>query len=282
MLFIILFIKKEYIEVYMKEVDLDYLKVAENAAREAGRLLRENLGRVKDIRYKAKHSLVTEVDTLSEDIIIKSIKSNFPTHDIFAEESGRVRNKSSHVWIIDPLDGTTNYAHTYPCFAVSIALEVEGIIRLGIVYDPIREEFFSAELGRCAYLNGKSLEVSKASTLDDSLLCTGFTHENEWMVDENLRHFENFIRKSQAVRRDGSAALDLCYVASGRYDGFWELGLHSWDTAAGSLIIKESGGMITDFSGREFNIYGEETLATNGLIHSDMIGVLSFGRKKGV
>jgi myo-inositol-1(or 4)-monophosphatase len=263
-------------------VVLDYLKVAENAARGAGRLVRENLGKVKEVTYKAKNSLVTEVDRLSEDIIIKSIRSNFPTHDIFAEEAGRIRNKSTHVWIIDPLDGTTNYAHTYPCFAISIALEVRGVIRMGVVYDPVREEFFSAELGQGAYLNGRLLEVSKAGTLDESLLCTGFTHENEWMVDENLRHFENFIRGSQAVRRDGSAALDLCYVASGRYDGFWELGLHSWDTAAGSLIVKEAGGKITDFSGKEFSIYGEETLATNGLIHNEMIRVLSFGRQKDI
>ncbi len=283
---------------------MDYLKIAENAAREAGQLLRENLGKVKEIEYKTKNSLVTEVDRLSENLIVKLIRANFPSHDIFAEEAGRISNKSSHVWIIDPLDGTTNYAHTYPCFAISIALEVEGAIRLGVVYDPIRDEFFSAELGQGAYLNGNSFKVSKASRIEESLLCTGFTHEDEWMVDENLRHFENFIRRAQAVRRDGSAALDLCYVACGRYDGFWELGLHSWDTAAGSLIVKEAGGKITDFSGgagvsqisptgsgtwvqregfqrtaQEFNIYGEETLATNGLIHDEMIKVLSLARQ---
>ena len=283
---------------------MDYLKIAENAAREAGQLLRENFGKVKEIEYKTKNSLVTEVDRLSENLIVKVIRESFPSHDIFAEEAGRISNKSSHVWIIDPLDGTTNYAHTYPCFAISIALEVDGAIRLGVVYDPIRDEFFGAELGQGAYLNENSLKVSKASEIEESLLCTGFTHDNEWMVDENLRHFENFIRRAQAVRRDGSAALDLCYVACGRYDGFWELGLHSWDTAAGSLILKEAGGRITDFSGgsgvspisptgsgtgvqregfqrtaQEFNIYGEETLATNGLIHDEMIKVLSLGRK---
>ncbi|MGH7802498.1 MAG: inositol monophosphatase family protein [Thermodesulfobacteriota bacterium] len=286
---------------------MDYLKIAEIAAREAGQLLRENLGKVKEIEYKTKNSLVTEVDRLSENLIVKVIRENFPSHDILAEEAGRISNKSSHVWIIDPLDGTTNYAHTYPCFAISIALEVEGAIRLGVVYDPIRDEFFSAELGQGAYLNGNSFKVSRASKIEESLLCTGFTHDNEWMVDENLRHFENFIRRAQAVRRDGSAALDLCYVACGRYDGFWELGLHSWDTAAGSLLVKEAGGKITDFSGgsgaspipptgsgtgikregfkgtaQEFNIYGEETLATNGLIHDEMIRILSQGRKKHV
>ena len=283
---------------------MDYLKIAEIAAREAGQLLIDNFGKVKEIEYKTKNSLVTEVDRLSENLIVKVIRENFPSHDIFAEEAGRISNKSSHVWIIDPLDGTTNYAHTYPCFAISIALEVEGVIRLGVVYDPIRDEFFSAELGQGAYLNGNSFKVSKASKIEESLLCTGFTHENEWMVDENLRHFENFIRRAQAVRRDGSAALDLCYVACGRYDGFWELGLHSWDTAAGSLIVKEAGGKITDFSGgsgaspisqtgpgtrikregfkgtaQEFNIYGEETLATNGLIHDEMIRILSLGKE---
>ncbi len=259
---------------------MDYLKVAEEAAREAGKILRERLGSVKEIEYKAKNSLVTEVDRLSENLIARIIKSHFPSHDILAEESGRNRNSSTYIWIIDPLDGTTNYAHTYPVFSISIALEVEGIIRLGIVYDPIREEFFSAELGTGAYINRENIRVSKVKTVRESLLCTGFTHENDWMVDENLRHFENFIRKAQALRRDGSAALDICYVACGRYDGFWELGLHAWDTAAGSLILRESGGEIADFSGKEFNIYGEETLATNGIIHDEMIWLLSLGKGK--
>jgi myo-inositol-1(or 4)-monophosphatase len=256
------------------------MKVAEEAAREAGKILRGKLGSVKEIDYKAKNSLVTEVDRLSENLIAKIIKSNFPSHDILAEESGRTRNSSTYIWIIDPLDGTTNYAHTYPVFSISIALEVERIIRLGIVYDPIREEFFSAELGTGAYINRENIRVSKVKTVRESLLSTGFTHESDWMVDENLRHFENFIRKAQAIRRDGSAALDLCYVACGRYDGFWELGLHAWDTAAGSLILRESGGEITDFLGKEFDIYGKETLATNGIIHDEMIRLLSLGKGK--
>jgi myo-inositol-1(or 4)-monophosphatase len=259
---------------------LNYIEVAEKAAREAGKILKENLGKIKEIEYKAKNSLVTEVDRLSESLIVEIIKSNFPSHDILAEEAGRNRDTSTYVWIIDPLDGTTNYAHTYPVFSISIALEIKGDIKLGIVYDPLREELFSAELGKGAYINGGNIGVSKIRTVKESLLCTGFTHENEWMVDENLRHFESFIRKAQALRRDGSAALNLCYVACGRYDGFWELGLHPWDTAAGSLILKESGGKITDFSGKEFDIYAEETLATNGIIHNEMVGVLSLGRRK--
>jgi myo-inositol-1(or 4)-monophosphatase len=258
------------------------LKVAEKAAREAGKLLIDHLGKVKEVEYKAKNSLLTEVDKLSESLIIEVLQSNFPSHDFFAEESGRDKQTSSHVWIIDPLDGTTNYAHTYPVFSVSIALEIEEVIRLGIVYDPMREEFFNAELGKGAYLNQDRIKISETGIVEESLVCTGFTHENEWMVDENLMHFENLIRKARAVRRDGSAALDLCYVACGRYDGFWELGLHAWDTAAGFLILKEAGGRVSDFSDSEFTVHSEEILATNGLIHDEMIGILSLGREQRV
>jgi myo-inositol-1(or 4)-monophosphatase len=262
----------------LERVGLSYLKVAEKAAREAGKVLIDHLGKVKEVEYKAKNSLLTEVDKLSEGLIIEIIKSNFPSHDFFAEESGRDKKTSSHVWIIDPLDGTTNYAHTYPVFSVSIALEIEGVIRLGIVYDPMRDEFFNAEFGNGAYLNWDKIKISETRVVAESLLCTGFTHEKEWMVDENLKHFENFIRRARAIRRDGSAALDLCYVACGRYDGFWELGLHAWDTAAGFLILKEAGGHVSDFSNSEFTVFGEEILATNGLIHDEMIGILSLGR----
>lgn len=261
---------------------MNYLSIAEVSAREAGEILRENIGKIKEIEYKTKNSLVTEADRLSESLIVKTIKSNFPSHGILAEERGESGGASAYVWIIDPLDGTTNYAHTYPVFSISIALEVEGIIRLGVVYDPIREELFSAELGNGAYMNGGNIGISKVRAVRESLLCTGFTHESEWMVNENLRHFENFIRNAQAIRRDGSAALDLCYVACGRYDGFWELGLHPWDTAAGALILEESCGKITDFSGGKFDIYGKETLATNGLIHDEMIDVISLEREKQV
>ncbi|HEX3035689.1 MAG TPA: inositol monophosphatase family protein [Thermodesulfobacteriota bacterium] len=259
-------------------MSLSYLEVAEYAAREAGKLLKGHLGKVKSIEYKAKNSLVTEVDKLSENLIVKIIRSYFPSHDVFAEEGGRGKRQSSYLWIIDPLDGTTNYTHTYPVFSISIALEVEGIIRLGIVYDPMREEFFYSELGGGSYLNGQIIKVSQTETVEESLLDTGFTHEHEWMVEENLIHFANFIRRARAVRRDGSAALDLCYVACGRFDGFWELGLNPWDTAAGYLIVKEAGGKVTDFSGNEFDVYGEEILATNGIVHEEMIRVLSLGR----
>lgn len=260
--------------------NLEFMEVAIKAALEAGGILRRSLGRVREIAYKGENNLVTEVDRLSENTIIGVIKASFPSHGIFAEERGKSSSESDYLWIIDPLDGTTNYAHTYPVFSVSIALQIKGTLVLGVVYDPLREELFSAELGSGAYLNEKSIKVSAVRTVKESLLCTGFTHENEWMVEENLIHFANFIKRAQAVRRDGSAALDLCYVACGRYDGFWELGLNPWDTAAGSLILKEAGGKITDFNGREFSIYSEELLATNGIIHKEMLDVLSLGRQR--
>jgi myo-inositol-1(or 4)-monophosphatase len=260
--------------------NLEFMEVAIKAALEAGGVLRRSLGRVREIAYKGENNLVTEVDRLSENTVIGIIKASFPSHGIFAEERGKSSSESDFLWIIDPLDGTTNYAHTYPVFSVSIALQIKGTLVLGVVYDPLREELFSAELGSGAYLNERSIKVSAVRTVKESLLCTGFTHENEWMVEENLIHFANFIKRAQAVRRDGSAALDLCYVACGRYDGFWELGLNPWDTAAGSLILKEAGGKITDFNGREFSIYSEELLATNGIIHKEMLDVLSLGRQR--
>jgi len=252
-----------------------YLEVAEKAAREAGKVLIENLGKVKEIEFKAKNSLVTEVDKFSEEIIISSIKKHFPSHDYFAEESGRHSRESDHVWIIDPLDGTTNYAHAYPFFSVSIALEIEEVVKVGLVYDPVKEELFTAEEGKGSYLNGNPIKVSKSHAIEHSHVCTGFMHEIEWMVEANIKHFGNFIRRARAVRRDGSAALDLCYVACGRFDGFWELGLNPWDTAAGALILKEAGGHVTTFSGDEYSIYLQEILGSNSIIHDHMIGILS-------
>lgn len=257
---------------------LIYTKVAENAAKEAGEVLKANLGKVREITFKGKNSLVTEVDKLSEDIIIRSIKRSFPSHDIFAEESGRHSTSSEYVWIIDPLDGTTNYTHGYPFFSISIALEIEGVVKAGVVYDPVKDEMFSTELGQGAYMNGEPIRVSGSVRLDESHLVTGFVHDDPHMVEENLRHFANFIWKARAVRRDGSAALDLCYVACGRFDGFWELGLNPWDTAAGMLIVEEAGGRVTDFIGGEYSIYVREILASNSSIHSEMIDVLSLGR----
>ena len=257
---------------------MEYIEIAEKAAREAGDIHLKNLGNVKEIEFKAKNSLVTEVDRLSEELIISIIKNNFPTHDIFAEESGKHVTDSDYLWLVDPLDGTTNYAHAYPFFSVSIALEIKGVLEVGLVYDPVKNEIFTARRGEGAYLNGAPIHVSDTARMDESHLCTGFVHENDQMVEENLRHFSNFIRRAQAVRRDGSAALDLCYVACGRFDGFWELGLNPWDTAAGVLIVQEAGGSVSLFSGAEYSIYIKEILATNNKIQDQMMGVLSIER----
>lgn len=254
---------------------MGYLDVAEAAAREAGEILREKLGRIREIEFKGKNNLVTEADTLSERTIVDRIRRSFPSHDIFAEESGRYSENSDHVWIIDPLDGTTNYAHSYPFFSVSIAIEIKGVVEAGLVYDPVKNELFTAERGSGARLNGDDIRVSDTQNLEDSHLVTGFAHENDKMVEDNLKHFANFIRRARAVRRDGSAALDLCYVACGRFDGFWELGLNPWDTAAGVIIIEEAGGKITDFTGGNFSNYVKEILTSNGRIHGEMIDVLS-------
>lgn len=260
------------------EPQVEYLKIAEKAAREAGKIHLEHLGNIKEIEFKAKNSLVTEVDKLSEELIIKIIKESFPGHDIFAEESGKHVTDSDFLWLIDPLDGTTNYAHAYPFFSVSIALEVKGVVEAGLVYDPVKDEMFTAEKGKGARLNGDPIHVSSAERVDECHLCTGFVHENEDMVEENIRHFSNFIRRAQAVRRDGSAALDLCYVACGRFDGFWELGLNPWDTAAGVLIAEEAGATVSLFSGGEYNIYIKEVLCSNPRIHQEMMGILSLSK----
>jgi len=232
-------------------------------------------GEGQKIEFKAKNSLVTEVDKLSEKIIISNIKKNFPDHDIFAEESGKDFSDSDYVWLIDPIDGTTNYAHAYPFFSISIALEIKGEVIAGLVYDPVKDEMFTAEKGKGAFLNGDPISVSKSDEIRHSHVCTGFMHEVEWMVEANIRHFGNFIRRARAVRRDGSAALDLCYVACGRFDGFWELGLNPWDTAAAVLIVKEAGGHVSKFTGDEFSIYDKEILATNSIIDDQMIEILA-------
>jgi len=254
---------------------VNYIEVAKDTARKAGVVLLENLGKVKEIEFKAKNSLVTEVDKLSEEIIINNLKQSFPSHDIFAEESGRDSENSDYLWLIDPIDGTTNYAHAYPFFSISIALEIKGEVKVGLVYDPVKDEMFTAEEGKGAFLNGKAITVSKSDAIEHSHVCTGFMHDSEWMVEANIKHFGNFIRRARAVRRDGSAALDLCYVACGRFDGFWELGLNPWDTAAAVLILKEAGGLVTKFTGDEYNIYMKDILASNSIVHDQMIEILA-------
>ncbi len=249
-------------------------RVALKAVKEGGAVLIQHFGKVKSIDYKGEINLVTEVDRQSEQKIVSIIKDKYPDHSILAEETGDSGGSSPFKWIIDPLDGTTNYAHSYPCFCVSLAIEYEGEVIYGAVYDPMREEIFTAEKGDGAYVNGKIIKVSSTQELNHSLLCTGFPYDIRDDIESNILNFRNFLMKSQAVRRDGSAALDLCYVAAGRFDGFWEQKLFPWDVAAGSLLITEAGGKLSNFKDEKFNIYDTEIVASNGIIHHQMIETL--------
>ncbi len=251
--------------------------VAVAAARQAGKLIADAYRTDFRVDYKqgATTNLVTDVDRRSEAAIIEALSQAFPEHRILAEEGGEgSQTQSPYKWIVDPLDGTTNFAHGFPAFCVSIGLEVEGRVVLGVVYDPLRQELFEAEVGRGAFLNGERLCVSRVATLDQALLVTGFAYDQEGRRS-NLEYFSRFALRAQGIRRTGSAAIDLCYVASGRIDGFWELKLFPWDVAAGSLIVAEAGGLVTDFAGRAFSIYGHEVLASNSLLHQAMADVLA-------
>ena len=255
------------------------LNFAIQTAREAGRVLAERFGRKIEISNKSEIDLVTESDLASERLIIDRIKTYYPRHAILAEESGASEpaereKQSGWRWIIDPLDGTTNYAHGYPCFCVSLGLEYQGRMEIGVVYDPVRDEMFSAERGQGAALNGRRICVSPTPTLASALLCTGFPYDVRER-NEFARHFANFIMTAQGVRRDGAAALDLAYVAAGRFDGFWEEGLKPWDVAAGVLLIEEAGGRVSDYANEPFDIFTPPILTSNGLIHGEMMRVLA-------
>ncbi len=255
-----------------------YLRVAVEAAEEAGRIQRRWLEREKQVTFKGEVNLVTEVDKNCESRIVERIRKAFPDHNLLTEETPMPTTHSPYKWIIDPLDGTTNYAHGYPCFAVSIALEIAGQVILGVVLDPLRNERFTALQGQGAFLNGRRLAVSHIERLTHSLVATGFPYDLRESKENNLDHFNRFVFKAQAVRRDGSAALDLCYVAAGRFDGFWELKLYPWDVAAGKLMVEEAGGRVSDFKGGPVSIYAKEILASNGRIHGEMVVVLQSGR----
>jgi len=255
------------------------LNFAIQTARDAGRVLAERFGRNLVISNKSEIDLVTESDLASERLIIDRIRSYYPRHAILAEESGASGpgdhgQQSEWRWIIDPLDGTTNYAHGYPCFCVSMGLECNGRLELGVVYDPIRDEVFTAERGQGAALNGRRIRVSPTPSLASALLCTGFPYDVRER-NEFARHFANFIMNAQGVRRDGAAALDLAYVAAGRFDGFWEEGLKPWDVAAGVLIIEEAAGRVSNYANGPFDIFTPPILASNGLIHEEMMRVLN-------
>jgi len=248
-----------------------------NLARDAGNLLKEKFNSKHEVHYKGEINLVTEADKMSEDLIIAAINSSFPDHGILSEESPAQNSQAMLRWIIDPLDGTTNYAHGYPVFCVSIALENEGVIVLGVIYDPLREDMFIAERGKGAYLNGKKLKVSPTATLSRSLLATGFPYDIRMSKDNNLNYFNLMAVEAQAIRRAGAAALDIAYLAVGRFDGFWELKLMPWDVAAGCLMVEESGGVISDMSGGQWDISSPNVLVSNGLIHEQMISVFKRG-----
>jgi myo-inositol-1(or 4)-monophosphatase len=252
------------------------LNFAIETARAAGHLLLEKYGRITAVTKKGDYNLVTEADLASEALIIERIKSHYPRHMILAEESGDtvvVGGDAKWKWIIDPLDGTTNFAHGYPCFCVTIALEHDGELVVGVTYDPTRNELFTAEKGEGASLNFKPIHVSSTEKLSESLLVTGFPYDFKDRHDF-ARHLTDFLLGARGVRRDGSAAIDMAYVACGRFDGFWEEGLNPWDVAAGVLMISEAGGRVTGYDGSPLSIYKPPICASNGLIHGEMLAVL--------
>ena len=254
-----------------------FSRVAEAAVREAGLYLRRNLGRRFEASFKGAVDLVTPFDMGAQEILAGRLSAAFPDHGILAEEDLSKPGASEYRWIIDPLDGTTNYAHALPVFSVSAALERAGRVVLGFVHDPMRGETFRAEAGRGAALNGEPVRVSEVSDLGKGLLATGFPYDVRTSPENNLGHWGRFIVRAQAIRRCGSAALDLAYVACGRFDGFWELKLKPWDVAAGALLVAEAGGRVSDFRGGEFALQSPGLLATNGLIHPAMLEVLGLG-----
>ncbi len=256
----------------------EFLGAAEEAAREAGGMLRQGMSQRREISFKGAVDLVTNFDEKAQEMIFGRLSAAFPHHGFLAEEGLRQKETGDFLWVIDPLDGTTNYAHRFPVFCISIALEFMGRVVLGLVYDPMRDEIFSAVEAEGARLNDQKIRVSPVDDLNRSLLATGFPYDVRESRVNNVIHFNNFLVRAQAIRRCGSAALDLCYVACGRFDGFWELKLKPWDVAAGALVVKEAGGCLSDFSGAEFSIFSAETLASNGLIHEAMIAVLQAGK----
>ncbi len=244
-----------------------FLSTAFRASMFAGKFILENMGKVskKDIDTKQASDFVTYVDRESEKIILSTIKNEFPDHYFLAEESVKDSETGEYRWIIDPLDGTTNFIHGYPVFSVSIALEFRREIILGLIYDPLRNEVFSAEKGKGSYLNGKKIMVSSITDPRESLITTGFPFRKKEMIDPYLRLFKNLFYNVSDIRRAGSAALDLAHLACGRCDGFFEIGLGPWDIAAGTIMIKESGGIVTDFSG------GEDYMKTGNIVAGPLV-----------
>jgi myo-inositol-1(or 4)-monophosphatase len=251
------------------------LAVAVEASTAAGKVLLDYARSGFHVERKNPINLVTDADYAAEQCIIDHIRRHFPTHQTLAEERGVGTDASSRYrWIIDPLDGTTNFAHGFPVYAISIGVECDGALLVGAVYDPTRDELFMATAGRGAFLNGRSIAVSDTGQLEAALTVTGFAYDIRETSNNNLDHFARFALKAQGVRRTGSAALDLCYVAAGRFDGFWEVKLSPWDMAGGVVIVREAGGRVTDLRGKEHSIYQPELVASNGRIHQEMLDVI--------
>jgi myo-inositol-1(or 4)-monophosphatase len=249
-----------------------FLEVAVEVAQEAGAILRDEVERPATISHKTEFDLVTQADRRSEALIVSRLQKYFPEHAVAAEEGTGKDTNSEYRWHVDPLDGTTNFAHKYPCFCVSMALARKNELLLGVIFNPIHNELFVAARGQGATFNGKKIQCSKIDALKNSLLCTGFPNHNR-RANPNFHFYWDFTLRSHGVRRDGSAALDLAYVALGRFDSFWEFGLNPWDTAAGVVIVEEAGGKVTDMQGQSYPLGGPSILASNGLIHAEMIQV---------
>jgi myo-inositol-1(or 4)-monophosphatase len=252
----------------------DFLSVATEVAREAGALLTELSTQPLDIGYKRPADLVTVADRRSEALIVGKLRSRFPDHAIVAEEGGNHKSSSDYCWYVDPLDGTTNYAHGFPVYCVTLGLAYRDEVIAGVVFDPTRNELYSAERGAGAFLNGTRLHVSATENLSESLVATGFP-PFATNHDLNVQFYFRFTELSHGIRRAGSAALDLCCVAAGRFEGFWELKLNPWDKAAGTLMVTEAGGRVSDVRGGAYSVLGEDVFASNGLVHNQMVKVFA-------
>jgi myo-inositol-1(or 4)-monophosphatase len=251
-------------------VNFEFVPLMSEIAREAGGLLMEYFHRRVKIEYKGEADLVTEADRASEKLILQRIRAHWPSHDVIGEEGAKIETGSDYRWYVDPLDGTTNFAHSYPVFCVSLGLAFRGKGQAAVLYDPTRDELFAAERGKGAFLNGRTIEVSKVSSLAQSLVSTGFpSHKRH--KNPNIYFYHQLTLRTHGVRRAGSAALDLASVACGRYEGFWEFNLNAWDTAAGILIVEEAGGKVTGFQGQPLAITDRDVMATNGLIHAELL-----------
>lgn len=255
----------------------EILEIAIKTIKKSGHILLEYINKEKEIKLKGISNLVTQVDKLSEENILKSIEDNFPNHSILTEELGLINKNSEYIWIVDPLDGTTNYAHNFPFFGISIALIRNEEILLGLIYDPIRDELFYAMKDEGAYLNERRIKVSETEKINDSLISFAFPYELS-LDEKNFLPFINFSSRTHGIRRTGSAALEIAYVGCGRLDGFWAKKLKPWDIAAGIIIVEEAKGKVTDFSGNKINIYTDNILFSNGKIHEEMIKILNLGK----